>query len=655
MLSTAKFWIGLIIIGTIGGGITYYLKNNAENTSQSVENSTEEPEQPDQNLLLKSEKRTTGKFEDFDYHFEPGTTFEFDFKREYGGQSQNEPGSYKNFGETKIVGSMLIHSIKYENNVVFIIAKLKIKELNSPLFNFATSYEFGIMKTGNEKTETAAQEKFKNTVMFRIAPTGRLLKVFKNKDYQISDEAAYIASDVFESAVVALPESFNFKTSGKTKGTLSDSKGTRYDMNFNVNTKGSDVIQIQGLTEINARDTKSTGNDSGILPYTKKSLEVMWSKKTGIPNSVHVEVEQKIKSGETLIAGGNSLIQADFKSAGKNPYTIEDLNQYVVKFDLEAIRKNRERKNEKKDSMAPNFATAIKAVEKISEYSEADRGKLFNDLTDLLKKNPELIDNYGAMARQFASGSFEQSMVVGAMGALGTPEAQKQMIDIFNSENAEKSIKEKVLTEFAIPPQPLTGETKSFLKNIYKNSNDDELSKEAGYALGSSLSKAQDKIIVLEFKEELKNAKTTEDKSYILEVMGNNRNSDFINEITNASKSSDPAIRATAADSLRFTKESSGRDALFNATTDSNPTVRQNAYGALAYQEYDNRTFTALSKCVNSDSDTNVRASCYEVLLSRLNHEDTVNLLRNRANNEPSEQLKMKITEALKPAQEDKK
>jgi hypothetical protein len=647
MIKTVKFWIGFITIGTIGAGITYYLKNNSDNSTQSTENSEDTPEQPDQNLILNSEKRTVGKFNDYDYHFEPGNAVEINFKREYGGQSQNEPGSYKNFGETKISGTMLIHSVKYEDNVIQVIAKIKINELNSPLFNFATSYEFGIMKTGNEKSESAAEEKYKNTVLFRLSPTGRLLKLYKNKDHLISDEGAYIASDIFESAVVALPESFDFKLMGKTKALLTDPKGTRYEMNFNVNNKGADEIEIQGLTEINADNIKKQSNESGITPYTKKNLDILWNKKTGIPNSVQSEVTQKIKSGDILIAGANSLIHANFKNSGKSPYQIEDLKQYTVKFDLEAIRKTRERRNEKKDSMAPNFADAMNAVENISKYSEAERGKLFNDLTDLLKKNPDLVDNYGKMALNLDPGSFEQSMIVGAMGALGTPEAQKQMIDIFNSEKAEKSIKEKILTELAIPPQPLTSETKSFLRSIYKNS-DEDLSKEAGYALGSSLSKAQDKIIITEFKEELKNAKTSSEKSYILEVMGNNRNSDFINEITTAAKSSDPEVRATAAESLRFTKEPSGRDALFSAVSDSNPTVRQNAYRSLAYQEYDNRTFNALSKCVYSEPEANVRATCYEVLLSRLNHEETINLLRNRANNEPSEQLKMKVTEALK-------
>jgi HEAT repeat protein len=252
-----------------------------------------------------------------------------------------------------------------------------------------------------------------------------------------------------------------------------------------------------------------------------------------------------------------------------------------------------------------------------------------------------------SIVKNATPGSREVSMVTGALGYVGTPEAQSALLEIYQRSEATQDEKEKVLTELTLSPQAVTDETKSFLKEVFQNAKDEDLSKQAGFALGSSLSKVEDKQLVTDLQQKFQNAQSTQDKVFLLQVMGNDEKNDFRQQIANSTSSKDPAIRAAAADALRMATDNNGRNLLFEQTTDKNEGVRAVAYKALQYQPYDSKTFTALTSCATSETDVSTRAVCLDVLCSHLNDEQTVSFLKQRENAEQEPSLKMKIQNAL--------
>jgi len=639
-----KYWLAFGGLSSAGLGIAYYLHEKGKVEETPVIASEKNADSNLGSQILKTEIRESGKFNTYDYHFIPGKAYQVTFKREIKGEAQNEPGKMKSFGESSASGRMIIHSIQYQNNKVSIVAQYFLDTLSSPLFNFAIAHEFGLMK---KDENTANKPKLKNSILFEISPSGRILRTLKSSTMSISNEAIFISSDILRAALFTFPSEMPAVNSENKIKKLYDEKNTAYDMSFKISKSNPPEILIQGVSEIAPPKPKPGAQDIGFYARTTRNLDVKWNSNLGLPNSLNSDASQEVKIQNQVIASGATTMNSTWVPAGDSKFAKEDLALFDVVVDLDQIRRQYETKRDQKSDKLSTWSKAQDALSKLGTMTEQQQNEAFNGICGLLKDHPEMMPQFLYQAKNAAQGSTEMNMLLGAMGSVGNADAQKAMLEVYRDADATQDTKEKIMAELALAPDALTAETKDFLKETYHSDKNQDLASQAGYALGASLNNEPDKKLVQELKKDYQDASSTEKKVYMLEVMGNDKTENFKSEITTAAGSSNSSVRTAAADALRFSTEDQTRSQLFRLTSDSNPEVKISAYHAMTYQPYDDKTFTALSGCVNSDSSSNVRAACYEVLLNHLNDPNTVSLLKSRSGSEPDEGLKMKLMRAF--------
>ncbi len=642
-----KYFLAIGGLSTAGLGIAYYLYEKGKVEPTPIVASEKNADQFQGSPIQKSEIRIDGKYNTYDYHFNPGKAYQVTFKREIRGEAQSEPDKMKSFGESTASGRMMINTIRYENNKVSIAVQYFLDSLSSPLFNFAIAHEFGLMKKSSESSDEANKPRMKNTLLFEVSPSGRILRTLRSSTTSFSNEAAFIASDILRAALFVFPSDMPQANGLKVTRKLVDEKNTSYNMDFTLTSFGSSETMIKGLTEIIPPKQKSGAPDIGFYATTTRNLEVKWNQNLGLPNLLASNAQQEVKIQNKVIASGNTMINSTWTSAGESKFTKDDLALFDIASDLDQIRKQYEIKNDQKSEKINNWNKAQESLSKLSSMNEQEQNEAFNEISALLKKRPELMPQYLYEAKNAPQGSTQLNMLLGAMGSVGNADAQKAMLEVFRESDATQDTKEKIMAEITLSPEPLTNETKEFLNETYRKSDNQDLSNQAGFALGASLNNENDKQLVQDLKKDYQQAENTEKKVYMLQVMGNDKKEDFKSELVSAAGSSNIKIRAAAADALRFANDDQTRTQLFSLTGDSNPEVKISAYHAMTYQPYDTKTFSALSNCVNSDPNSNVRAACYEVLCNHLSDPNTVSLLKSRSGSEPDEGLKMKILRAL--------
>jgi hypothetical protein len=214
------------------------------------------------------------------------------------------------------------------------------------------------------------------------------------------------------------------------------------------------------------------------------------------------------------------------------------------------------------------------------------------------------------------------------------------------------------MIEFAAASQPITPETKAFLKNEFETRNPmkDELANSAGLALGTSISHDGDPETVKYIREKYADAdrlfsqkgEEVSQKKYILSVMGNSKSDVFQKEVKDAAQSDDPTLAKAAANSLRFVQNPSLRDLLIdNLAHHTNPSIRMAAVEAMAFQPFDPRTVEALSNCCSSETHLPTRISCYKVLIRHVDKPQIRQFLQSRQSAEKEDQVINMIMSAL--------
>jgi HEAT repeat protein len=646
-MSGIKFWFGVIALTGISFGFYHYLQNE---TKLATDDSIETASQSDTNnaSIMAHEERSNGKFNEFDFHITPGKSYAIEFNRSLKGEALGENNNTKSFGDSEFTGTMTIHSVKFNNSKINAVIQLQMKKLVSPLFDFSIAYEFGTLSTGNTPiAEITTNNKFKNTLLFELTPTGRVLRIFNNSVKPLSQDAIFIVHDIVTSSLFPMPEEKNLKGSNKFKQRVADEKNNKYDMDFIVSGKSTDEWTIDAKNEVVGSNSDSN-NRMGLDGSSLRTIEIKWNTKSGLPKTYTAKTEQKINAGDAKIAGVQSVIETKWQNSTDSLFNQDDLKNFPTQINLDQIKATR-RQNKEKDSKPKTWSETEKKIAQYENMDEKQKETFFNDTADQLKKNPALLSRYQNEIKNLRPGSESNSVLVGSIGALGTSEAQAAMVEIYQRGTTSDAIKEKILIELATSPQALTNETKGFLKDLYHNSKDEDTSHQAGFALGASLSKSPDAGIVKEFQTKFENSSNKDEKVFLLSAMGNSKTDDFKRQIDKATDSKDPEIRAAAADALRFSKDENSRSQLISLTKDESPNTKISAYRALLYQPYDDRTFNALTACANSESNISVRATCTDILLSKLNDEKTFSFISRRATIEPNEPLRMKIQEAIKP------
>ncbi|MBI2607047.1 MAG: hypothetical protein HYW49_13315 [Deltaproteobacteria bacterium] len=672
-MGTIKLWASIVGLVAVCGGVYKYLRNKtvAEAPAARTIASTVGTTKP----IDKSEERPSGKFNAWDYHFKPGKAFEAEFKREISGEAQKQKGVTAQFAESKIDGKVTFHGVKYESSTVSVVAHFDLKTLQSPLVDFSIAYEFGVLKgpgadkakaaapvpaapakPGEPATATAAlPAKFKNSILLELTPSGRIRRILRTTP-GMSDEGASLMSEAVTAMLYRWPEESPPKNGGKVTRDERDETGKKFKMDYEYTNSGSDEVMIKGIAVLEPPKKQEGMLEQMVFEATsRKELVCAWDKKAGVPKSLNWSVSQEVKAGKEKLVSASATVASTWKDAGDSIFSVEDLAKFNQVVDLDAIKRKRQanantraQKKGKDVAMDWNSARAGLGGVEGSGMTDEARDQFFNNFAEVLKDNPALLEEYKNEAIRYPAGARQVNMILGAMGYVGDEDAQKAMIDLYKRPGATPNEKEKVLIEMALSPQALTPDTKEFLQEVYKG-DDAERSQQAGYALGASITKDPDPALVDQFKREIASAGgDTDKKVYLLQVMGNNKGTQFQAEVNSAYSSSDPQIRAAAIDALRWRKDEEGRNMLFAAIArETEPGVKTVAYRALQYQPYDTRTRDELSGCANREKDDSIRSVCYDVLLAHMQDAGTRDIIARNADRETSEPIKFKLRNAL--------
>jgi len=280
--------------------------------------------------------------------------------------------------------------------------------------------------------------------------------------------------------------------------------------------------------------------------------------------------------------------------------------------------------------------------QKVSEGANA----VFQGMATALLKNPRMLPYYVKEAMGLPKDSMLRDMYLGAIGGLGTPDAQKALIEFY--QDASESEKERVLIKFTILSVPHSLESKGFLRGLFRERAKSDLGKMAGLSLGHSLYLERDSALEKELKALVSAAKAQEDQVYALQVIGNAKAEYFLPEIKRALSSDSEEVRIAAAEAYRNSKNPSVRNLIYEVIrNEKSARVREAAYESMKYGSFDSKDFELVQGCIQNDAASNVKSVCYDILLIRINQPLVLEFLKQRLEKESDEGIKERLNSAL--------
>jgi hypothetical protein len=561
---------------------------------------------------------------------------------------------------------LILHSLGFKDRKLYLVAEYFLKPI-SGFLKFSPNFS-----NETNALPTAAPAGIRHTMLLSIDSAGALLAAWlPQKQAEDSVQAkVFLADSLFKKIPHTEVGSFTQKRFDKS--------GVQYPFQYRI-TQGSDsrLLQVNGSAEYTNSLGGSTAKAAaagapglgklGLMILTQNhSIDWLWDKELQIPRS------QKSESRMVFLYDSNPVVRSIGKSVsewsmpGEGKFTLKDLNRFPIPVNLGAFLNSRlDEINGKKSRKLLSTLPPRKRAERMLKansggVSEKEQEEIFQDVVDALKDDPSLVSDYERVATTSPPGSRSTSMIIGALGALGTPEAQEAMIQIFQESAASPEEKQKIMMEFAVAPQPLTESTKGFLKDYYEKSDPtiDSLATSAGLALGTSIAFDGDPKTIRYVKEKWEKATpglfsketshTTVQQEHLLGVMGNSKSDAFINEVEESAKSDNVTLRSAAITATRFSQDEKGRSILHDGLfKDSDTEVRLSAANAMYYQPADARSFSDLQSCAASDSFVGVKIECYKVLGTRLAEPGVKEFLSSHLGSEKDPQVRAAIQSSL--------
>jgi len=660
-----------LLVALIGYQIFKSIKDSYVGTSDEFFERNPHLTKPVSKLPIEvASPRQSQDFQSGDFQLKKNDQYKIDFQFETELSSQKQPTQKIQYQAVATITSLGILKGSLQLLVDFVFANNKTMES----LTSQTKTELGIKsivvdpsKKQKNPYTTEKDQGLARLALVKMDPRGIL--------DEISVSNKNVTLDSLELKLILL-ESFFKKIAPIQAGTrvdqVPDLEGKPYQLKYVTTEQGTDELKINATAFYKSELGKSAAKTaaSGMQSLKNLSLESVqdqsfdwtWSKSEQRP------VDQKSKADIRMNYMGESVTQFltqtkakwnKLPSATADP---EKIGALTTTFKILALRKQFASKrklnlaDDKSKKKQKNFADILKQFDKnhFSKLNENELNQFFIDLTNEVKANPELIKSIKVMTATTEPNSRQRSMLLGALGAEGSPEAQRILIDVYNRPDATKDEKIKILTEFALPPQALTVETKDFLKKEFTKDNplNSDFAGTAGLALGSSISKDGDpntvQFIRKQWDESADSDFAKERKSYLLSVMGNSKSDAFLPQVEKAANSSDESLRKAATNSVRFSQDPTSRDILFGMLNDSSAEVRAMAAESLRYQPFDDRTKNALKTCAVTDNNVGVKLGCYRVLGYNIGDQDVKDFISGRANSEADDQIKRTIDESLK-------
>ena len=608
-------------------------------------------------------------FSAHDYHFLPGDQIEVTFS-----QLLNAKQKSKTVFNSLAQGKVIFHGITKSANTLALIAEFKFTKVTLPGSKESFSSTLGI-KPSNLYPSVPKQ--FHHAIWIEVDFAGALkgahaLELSKAKP-QAEDElnADFLELDMIEAILKRLPQA----TSGTATLTERNEQGDLGEVRYQI----TDAGPLRTFTVAQKTDTKnSNGADPRFAALTiaitsAQDRLIEWRTQDGIPQSQKMDVSVDATYVGTQVSSFDYHLNATWGRFEKSGFTADDQKWFPYEINLAELRSRKadsrqlsKNKNAKsKNKRALSWLESRAQLNKVdgANTTEDERSEILIGYSDALKQNPSLLKAAKDDLNHSTPGSRETSVILGALGFVGTPAAQAILAEAYGRTGIALQDQEKILAEFTLPVEALTPESKSFLQSVYHDSSNPDLAKMASFALGSSIAKDGDPNIVTLFKKDWQSSYgvfgdgTSEEtkKSNLLLAMGNSKSNVFFDEVKEASNSSNPMLKNNAIDALRFNTDDASRTLLLNTLQkDPSEAIRTTAARSLSYQPFDLKTKIAATTCSSSDSSVAVKMECYHFLADHVADPEVRKFLEGRTSAEPDSRVQVIITQALQLEQVEK-
>ncbi len=395
--------------------------------------------------------------------------------------------------------------------------------------------------------------------------------------------------------------------------------------------------------------------------FYKQEITAVWDKSLGLPKSLEVHSSATVPRPGGASAVIKTLEQVLWSSAKKHG-SGENLSKgFPFELDLALFRRGikiglQQASSKNSSDFTPKTWNDLIRKLKMAHPVEgvpanlvrAAEEEAFMQMTEALELRPDLVTEAVAELRKSTNSRMRDGLL-GALGYQGSPEAQKAMLDFYQS-SATESERKKILSAWAVGTTPLIPEVKNELIRISRGS-DSESANPATLALGASISRDGDPATIELFKTAY-NANTPvfgsgaeaerANRQVILAGMGNARSAVFLPELSRALNDSDPMIRAEAVHSLRFIPTDETLQLMIKAlkNTSESPLVRSSAASGLKYRITQAGVIESLTAAGRRDPENEVRAACIDTLLGVSQNPEVTAFLRDRAASDPDPSIR---------------
>ena len=327
------------------------------------------------------------------------------------------------------------------------------------------------------------------------------------------------------------------------------------------------------------------------------------------------------KGASQLNVESRERTEISFTSITDAQFTVADIARYTLESAMYvAPQPAKQPDSAVGDQPAQSWSELQSELRTLPNDPESEKPlEVFGALATSLVKHPEMLPAVLAEARAQPSSSDQFKMLLGAIGNLGSPAAQRGLIELFGT--TDERGKHLVIKTQALMNAPSTRETREMLASTYDNAPSARLKSEAGLALGSALKNQPGddpslSSVRARIRKMWSDATTASEKEFVLDMIGNSGDPSFLDILSAEFQNPASLHRAQALDAMRFMNDEESASLLFYALTLSDlPTLQTAALDALVYHGWKPEFFEPLASCFLKPIATDIRIGCARVIL----------------------------------------
>ena len=312
------------------------------------------------------------------------------------------------------------------------------------------------------------------------------------------------------------------------------------------------------------------------------------SSQTKVSDNVIARTEDEFKlvfkKEEALDEEKMRQLLADYQSAGSSRSSFRLVAEESAQETEKLIQKA-----ELGDLTGPQLLGLLAQAKKSGDPKAIDA--LYLKFKALIYLQPEICGELGQVLASEEGNSKTMGMLATALSTIGSPEAQKALVTALDVRREDIAAIQVLIPALGMTEHPSL-ESEDALKSLIQNSKKEEVVTTAGLSLGIMASHLADDAperhqrIVEGIQNDYQRAETSEQKKFLLSILGNAGSESSLPALSEALNSPDPSLQAEAAMAMRFVPGKEVDDRLLKVLKDNvDESVKDSAASALGYRE----------------------------------------------------------------------